>query len=540
MLQKFLDFLVHFRTCFGVYLRGSSLFICKVSIGIKGILIDEAHCLSLEQKSLGEHLREWVIPKEDVLDSRRAAELEPAKAQGSTLVRVLRGCARVFRQMARENLAVGVCLSDTECFCSVFPMQSRLSGVESLVTENPKAAFLLADDLAVDLLGFSLSQSQAVVAAAAKKSRLQTLYRSFDELKLKPVRIEPARWAALRVAWRACPPPQEARIEMRVLFGTEAVLAALTFGDYLLASDFIERAGEDASDIDRLSSIVRRLMNWAASKPKDAALKQVVLHGDGPFLQSCLEPISKVAGLPVRHVQGEPFDGGGVSFGAALGALDPETPAVHFSRAMRKSVSLLSIFPWAQTLAALAVVLFVLLSLAANLLRLQKDLKFVQASNAQDDWALRKGPHEMETINGKILKEANALDEFLGDRVFWTPILEEVGRCLPPQAKINYITLADNLWNKGLGSKALGDRNVSIDATSVSPLGDLQPRHFIDFKQSLVDAPEFGKVFPVANLVSINWRPVKEEGKAYCTARLTFSSDKGAAAPPPAAGKGEK
>jgi hypothetical protein len=540
MLDALLKPLPGLKVGFGVYVAGDAVYITKVAMGIRGLQVEQRHCLPWEQGSLQKHLRTALLRKEATGKPPAGPAAPIPNAPRFSLFQGIRDAVQATGRMIKHTLvAVGV--SDTNALCASFALQTKTTELETVIAENPRAAFLTSNDLAVDLMGAALGSGPVVLAAAAKKTYIAEVLQSCDDVGLRPIRIEPGRWAALRAAWHYAPPQRGEALEIRILLGSATVLAALSQGRIPLAWDSMDRGQDELADLDRLRSLVRRLLDHASAKLKMPAVGQIVLQGGPAVAQPCIDAIARISGAPVKIIPGPPCDGHLTAMGLAIGALVPEDPALNLARSQQKRVQLLAIFPRAQAAVALAAVLLTLAWLQATTFQLQRQLRIIKRENAQGGWAFGKTASDLERMNDKLLKEAGPLNEYLANRIAWAPVLEEAAALLPPSSALNSIALTDTLWGAKAG-KAADERSVSLQVSNECPGGGI-PNALENYWAALTGAPTFGSYFPSAQLSTLQWhsekggseKDGKEKATEWVTAGVLFTPQKASPKIPAAA-----
>ncbi len=496
---------------FGVYVENDRVYVSDVVYGLKGPVIQKSVSHSVTEKPLPAILKETLL-------ADRPQDAKPKPASGSPITK----CIETVKEKIK-NLPVifeaGV--SDTDAFFSTFPMPqlpTRKTTIDHIIGENPKAAFLGGNDLFSDWVGMKIGERFFALVSAAKKTLIKKVLQEFYALDLNPVRVEPGPWAALRASWHYAKPLSRKDMEIRVIFGEDKALVAMTQGLLPMAWQVLPL--DSVNILKTLTSPIKQMMIMSRWKLRTPGVKKIVLQGR-QVPEETINQLSDQLNVIVQPIPGPCYDGNLTAFGLALAALRPDDQAVNLAKPVQRPVHLSTIFPRMETAAALLAVCLVLTSLGSQASSLNRKVKSLKRQNAQASWAIGKKPSILEKVNEKLLMQALPLQEYVTDNVPWASFFEGLSKLLPPNAQMVQVQAEDQIWRKTSSSKDLGERFMILRFSAEFNEGGKMPRQIDDYLHQLREHPAFEKNFQNVRLSALNWR--KDFGKelAYATVMCT-------------------
>lgn len=499
-----------FKQGFGVYLDGNDVFIARVGFSLFGPVLQST---SHQRLAPGHHAGSG-----EGGDASLSGAQSPEDADQPAWKRVLGWLRRMISEIP-VVLEAGV--PDHSVFYSAVPatsMPSQQSDLNAIISDYPKASFLAAPDLVADWTGVAMEDRIFLLLGGAKKSVVEGLLNELYELNLKPIRVEAAPWAALRAAWHQSPPRAAAELEIRILLGKGQALVALSQSRVPLAWNSVSLS-EDKG-LEALYSAIQGLMVYARWKLRATGVREIVFQGPSTPPAWC-EAIHEKTRIAARAVEGPLYDGNLVAYGLALGAVAVDARALNLARTVQKPVPLVSMLPRLEAGLALVAVLAVLGSMAVRITSLSGKVNRLKRQNAEAGWAIGKNAFLLNLINQRLLKEARPLADYVGDRVLWSDVLEEVARILPSNARLSQIQADDRVWSKNTANKDLGERFMNIRFAVEFNEGGRVPQEIDRFVQALRDSPIISKQFAKVQLLSITWRKEHNAEMAYAAVTCT-------------------
>jgi len=411
-----------------------------------------------------------------------------------------------------QTISLAAAIPGKELFYIGSPVSDKLGKkfeIETLVSENPRFAFVASNDVVSDFFPTKIGSRNYVFVAAAKRNEAKELLNNFYNAGIEPLRVEAEPWAALRASWYFVKPKiSKGNAEIRFLIGDSTILAILSNGTIPLAWQYHRFDSENINNI--LCSGFNSLQVYAHWKLKLGKIETIVLLGEKNFSEQA-SFLETLIGIPVVVSSDIKYDGTLVAFGLALGALKTETKHINLVRAIQKPQLLSAIFPRFEAIVTGGIVLLMLFSIWGKVDNYSRKLKRVKMENASYSWSVGKNNIVLEAEKTKLFKQIAPIGGYLGENMKWSPFLEALRELIPDNAKIIGIEAEDQIWSKTVSSK--GERYFMVRATAVFPPGGKAPEEIDQCVDAIKKHPLFQKELPRVQLAEIGWK--KEDQKEY-------------------------
>lgn len=481
-----------FRRSYGLYVDGDTVFITRLVNQLQGIKVEKSLSIPLTEKKMADILLEN-FPDARPLEEETGAYSRKKRQRLSMGQRITSMLENI-----PEMVAIGV--KDTSVFYYAFASSikhGKTLDIDSIVGENPKAEFLNSPTLISDWMTIDLEGQSYVLICAAKKNLVQDTWQQLDSMSLKPLRTEAGTWAALRAAWHTAPPSPKGA-EIRVLLGSKMTLAALSLGSMPLSWQLTHM--DSANMAQSLFPNLQSLLIYGQRQLNLKSVSAIVVQGENPpaGLQHKLAEL--MGGIPVKVIAGKPYDGNLIAYGLALGAQDMEAKTMNLSKSLQKPISLLTTFPYLESVITLATAFLTILFLYSRTQSLESQVRIRQVLNEQTVWAQGQANDDIEITNNKMKADIAPIQEFYNKRVPLVKVLEAVAETFPDDAAMIYIAGDDALWTKGKGST-----NMSMRLTIKPADTKTKPETVLEnYLETLKDTAAITAHFPKISLTMVN------------------------------------
>ncbi|MFA6584035.1 MAG: hypothetical protein WCS77_07050 [Elusimicrobiaceae bacterium] len=432
-----------FHRCYGIYVEDDVIYITRLISSFRNPRPDKVFSGPLtKDKELSHYLKEafpYAKPPEERIKFFSLFSHKKEK-KSKNFLRDL----RQYLEELPEIMAVG--FKDTSVFYYAFAVsqkQTKVFDVDLIVNENPKAEFLHSKKLIYDWINFSAGDQHYVLLAAARRSFVAKVWKDFDDLGLAPFRFEPGTMAALRAAWQVFPPGQGSLPEIRVLVGQKMTLVALNMGRTPLSWHLVKSDSDNLAE--SLFSTVQNFIIYAKRQFSPDGISKVVMQGQNPD-KLVASKLSEMIGYPCEMHPFRPYDGHLISYGLALGTLSPEMKTMSLTREIQKPVSLLTTFPYMESIIASVVILLTAFYLGIQTEKLQKNVRLRIALNSQIGWAANQSNADLENSIKKMEAEIAPIKTFYMPRVPWSEILVELAAITPTNVRVLSINGKEPMW----------------------------------------------------------------------------------------------
>ena len=431
-----------FYSGYGMYSDGKTLFVAKVSASFKG-LNSEYHTYNLGEKKLQECLQD-LFP---YAKTEEQLEQDKARTGHSSSKKPL--MERIVRFKDNIPDMLGVAVKDATVFYYAFATMSKPGpklDIDAIISENPKAEFLSSPQLVHDWKYITIGDQSFVLICAVQKKLLIDTWTQYDSLSLRPLRFEPAPWAALRAAWSYHPPSQPKTFEIRILKGQEMSLAALNMGDVPIAWQLVPL---DTNNLRAtLFAIIQSFNTLARNLTSSETNPPIILQGsDMP--EDLQEKINGMTNAPsIRVLKAPPYDGNLIAYGLGIGAMHPELSTMNLAKSVLKPMAMISTFPYLDSLISISAVALAVFSIWMHVGRIEHKINLQKALNEQTLWSKGMTNDQIAADTNGMKRGLGPMLEFYKDRVVWTEVLEELSALLSKNVKITSIECVDTLWDK--------------------------------------------------------------------------------------------
>jgi len=433
-----------FHRSHGIYLEGDKVYICRIKYDVKGAEIEKETDGPVGDKPLSDYLKE-TFPKAKPVAKDEEPETPQQRREKAAIKIPLRKRIKEFIDDLPEVMVAAV--KDTGVFYYAFPTSfkpGKTLDVDAIISENPRAEFLHSPTIIYDWLSTQFGDQIYTLMCVAQKKTVQDLWTDFDNLNLRPLRIEAAPWAALRAAWNVQSPSQKSP-EIRLLIGPEMILVAVTSGSTPLAWQLVKTEGDDLFKI--IFPVVQSMIIYIQRSFAFPNPPLIIIQGEN-IPPETAEHLHTDTALECKIIKGRKYDGHLIAFGLALGGLDVEAKTTNLGRSIQKPISLLLTFPYMEAIIGTLLVAITLLVLVAQADKISTSVRIQQALNAQTLWAQGQDNDTISSNNNTIKKSIAPLEAFYIGVNPWADIMSEVSNLMPPTVKVTNITVQDPSWLK--------------------------------------------------------------------------------------------
>ncbi|NLO92516.1 MAG: hypothetical protein GX410_11075 [Elusimicrobia bacterium] len=502
--QLFTDILRKFYSGYGLYSDGKTLYVTRIYSSFKG-LETEAKTYDLSQKKLQECLQEifpYARTEDEQEQDKKQDDFNAAAHTKTTLAQKI--------LHLKENIPdlMSVAVKDATVFYYAFATMSKPGpklDIDSVISENPKAEFLSSPQLVHDWKHISIGDQNYILICAVQKKLLMDTWMQYDSLSLRPMRFEPAPWAALRAAWHYQPPSQQKTFEIRIVKGPDMSLASLNMGDTPIAWQLVPL------DLNNLRAtlfvIVQSFNTMARNVYGQETTPPIIIQGDDlpEDLQTKLTEMTNAPSIKV--VKSPPYDGNMIAMGLGMGAMHPEISTMNLARGMLKPMSIVSTFPYLDSLISMASVLLATLFLWMHAGRIEQNISLQKALNEQTLWSQGMSNGQIGGDINNMKRSVGPIIEFYQDRISWVEVLNDLSNLLSKNIKMTSFVATDALWQK----KAARSLKLTIIAKSGGVPGKAESE-LEELLAALKESKVLKKYFKTIKLDSAN---SMEDGTEY-------------------------
>jgi len=438
----FAETMQKFYSGYGIYSDGKTLYVSKVAASFKG-LGAEYRTFNLGEKKLQECLQE-LFP---YAKTEEQQEQEKEKTGRSTAKKSLREKIVRFKDNIPDLMAVSV--KDATVFYYAFSTMSKAGpklDIDAIISENPKAEFLSSPQLLHDWKYISIGDQAFVLICAVQKKLLHDTWMQYDNLSLRPLRFEPAPWAALRAAWTYHPPSPPKTLEIRIIKGQDMSLASLNMGDVPIAWQLVPLDTDNLratlfAIIQSFNTLARNLTNSETNPP-------IVLQGSD-LPEDLQEKLNGMTNSPsIKVLKSPPYDGNLIAYGLGIGAMHPEISTMNLARTMLKPMAMIATFPYLDSLISISAVALAVFSIWMHVGRIEHKINLQKALNEQTLWSKGMTNDQIGGDTNSMKRTLGPMLDFYKNRVEWTEVLEEISVLLSKNVKLTTIEGVDTLWEK--------------------------------------------------------------------------------------------
>jgi len=448
-----------FYSGYGLYSDGKKLYVSRVYSSFKGIET-ETGAYDITQRKPQECLQE-LFPYAKTEDQQEQQDkIDHASAIAHTKITLAEKVLHL-----KENIPdlMAVAVKDATVFYYAFATMSKPGpklDIDTIISENPKAEFLSSPQLVHDWKHIAIGDQNYILICAVQKKLLMDTWMLYDSLALRPIRFEPAPWAALRAAWHYHPPSQQKTFEIRIIKGPDMSLACLNMGDtpiawQLIPLDLNNLRATLFAIVQSFNTMVRSVYGMETNPP-------IIIQGND-LPEDLQAKLNEMTNAPViKVIQAPPYDGHLIAMGLAMGAMHPEISTMNLAKGMLKPMSIVSTFPYLDSVISVASVVLATFFLWMQAGRIEQNINLQKALNEQTLWSQGMSNNQIGgNING-MKSTMGPLIEFYQNRISWVDILNEFSNLFSKNVKLNSLVAADGLWQKK------GARSIKITITARS------------------------------------------------------------------------
>lgn len=441
----------------------------------------------------------------------------------------------------RQRLSVGIGLPNSRVFFGTRPLHGVVDPTpEAVLQKLLCSSNISVDDLTIDMVSRTVNKQPLASVAACRKKYMSGVLAVLERCGCQVLQTEPAPCALARAAAQQHRPPRRSKIILQIILGQTEGLAVTTSGTATLAwRPFALSAGSECIAI---LSAARTLSSQSQYHGLETSLDYVMIHGRADLHESLQkEGLPTELGARVIWKEGPDASSATIALGVALGCLNQNAAAFDLSRHVKPPASLRDIFPWGELAAEVAVVALMGLVLARESTQLNAVRAAAQAACSQNKILASAKPADLKDEKKVLTQKIEAVHDFLGTRVTWTPYPRDITSILPANIRINRLNGTSPFASKKIKKRG---RKKEFTITAESPMmsDGTVPPEIGDLLVEMRKHPLLKRDFPLVRLSSLKqYTEGGSKGVALAAFTIVCKPDPtGAAAGGNAGKKGKK
>lgn len=361
------------------------------------------------------------------------------------------------------------------------------------------------EELEIDAVTTQVGGRPACAVAACRRAYLGSILEALEGCGARPWRVEPSPCALLRASARRARPPRRAKLVARVFLGQREGMALLESDGLPLAWRPFEIGSEGPAQAALAQSRMLAALGLRRGLGEPEAL---LLHGRSAPSELAEPPTrSQAAGggpIPVRRFDAPGLEPESYGIGLALGVHDPR-PALNLARASRPPAPILGLLPWGQLAAQVALVAGATLVLQDRLHCTRQELDLVEADRSTLVADAKKSLSELLAERAALAKRIEALGQFLGDRIAWSPCLDQVATQLPSEMVVTSLEGRSEFKSK---KSAKGSRSLTVAFEAPIRESVSVPPEIGGLLDALRAGPALKQELPTVEMATLRWNQV--------------------------------
>jgi hypothetical protein len=396
-------------------------------------------------------------------------------------------------------------------------VKDRDTAPNMMLHEVLQSSNVNVDDMEVDLIRAQPGNRPMALIVAARRKYLSGVLTALERCKVRPLRVEPAPFALLRLAVSRHRSPRKAKAVIRVFLGATQAVAVLVARDTPLSWRVFELpAGNEATAI---CSTVRAIQIVARFRGDVGAPGALLFHGR-PDLSEALTPKAFQESLEVhaQHFPEPGYDNASIALGLALGSQQGDE-AFDLSRALKPKAPFWEIFPFGDVALQAALLLCVTLFLHSTYESARRAYAKVRVESDKHRWVAKVDDEKLEKEKKELEQKIEAIQAYLNSRILWTAYTRDASSRLPETIVLKSF---DGLCELDMGKgRVKGKKSLVMKLATPIPKGQSMPREIDVYLGDLRGDPLLKRDFPVVALADLKWNQAGTTGTALAEFTVT-------------------